>query len=170
MKLTEACKEILKQLDSVINSIKDEDFAKPIPSLNNSTIGQHVRHTLEFFTCLISSCKNGAVNYDKRDHDAVIEQDRTVAEAVIADIINFLDDAPSNIQLTLVANYNLYDEENTAIETNLYRELAYNIEHAIHHMALIKVGLKEIASYISLPSNFGVAVSTIKFQQAQVAK
>ncbi|MEQ8926295.1 MAG: DinB family protein [Fulvivirga sp.] len=170
MKLIEACKEILRQLDTVINSIKDEDFTKPIPSLNSSTVGQHVRHTLEFFTCLINSAKTGQVNYDNRDHDQVIEQDKTVAQAVVTDIINFLDSTPLNTELVLQANYSLSDDDCTSINTNLYRELAYNIEHAIHHMAILKVGIKEVAPYVTLPSHFGVAVSTIKYQQAQVVK
>lgn len=44
----------------------------------------------------------------------------------------------------------------------------YNIEHTIHHLALIKVGLKLVYPDLDLPNHFGVAPSTIKFQQAQL--
>ena len=53
MELTAACKNVLGQLSRVTNEIKESDFIKPVPSLNQSTLGQHVRHTLEFFICLI---------------------------------------------------------------------------------------------------------------------
>lgn len=169
MNLNEACKGILMQLGAVIRELNEEDFYKPISSLNNSTIGQHIRHTLEFFTCLIENFDKGIINYDNRDHDKVIESDPTVALGVINNIINFLEIPVNNKELILEANYNLDNTIITPIKTNLSRELAYNIEHAIHHMAIIKIGIKEIAPYIELPSHFGVAVSTIKYQEQKFA-
>jgi len=50
-------------------------------------------------------------------------------------------------------------------DTNYYREVAYNLEHTIHHMALIKVGIREVSD-MEIPENFGVASSTIKFRSA----
>ena len=51
-----------------------------------------------------------------------------------------------------------------SIASNYYREIAYNLEHTIHHMALIRVGINEVSSVV-LPDEFGVAYSTIKFRQ-----
>ena len=50
------------------------------------------------------------------------------------------------------------------VESTLDRELIYNIEHAIHHMAMIKIGLKVLAPELHLPENFGVAPSTIRYR------
>ncbi len=165
MKLNEACKDILMQLDTVIKDINEDDFVKPIPSLNKSTIGQHIRHTLEFFMCLMNNISTGEINYDKRDHDKVIETDRFIASAMVKQLIVFLNEVKEDVSLNLDASYSLQDDDSTVIKTNLFRELAYNIEHAIHHMAIIKIGIKEIAPYVKLPSHFGIAVSTIKYQQ-----
>jgi hypothetical protein len=47
------------------------------------------------------------------------------------------------------------------------RELVYNIEHVVHHMALVKIGLKELLPDLDLPDDFGVAVSTIRYQHSE---
>jgi len=53
--------------------------------------------------------------------------------------------------------------ETVAIESNFDRELVYNLEHAIHHMALIRVGINELTDVI-VSEKFGVAPSTIKYR------
>ncbi|UII34449.1 DinB family protein [Fulvivirga ulvae] len=165
MKLIRACKDILDQLAGVVREIRDEDFSKQVPTLNNSTIGQHIRHTLEFFICLKNNSASGIINYDNRNHDQLIETDKHLALNTINELSVFFTANSENKPLKLAANYCLNNDQTELIETNFLRELAYNIEHAIHHMAIIKIGVKEIAPYIELPPHFGVAVSTIKFQK-----
>lgn len=163
MKLPEACKDVLDQLATVAEEIKEEDFSRPVAVLHHSTIGQHMRHTLEFFICLKDNLETGLINYDNRDHDKIIESDKFVALRVINEIKTFLDLHRNNFSLQLAVNYDLSSDHIELIDTNYFRELSYNIEHAIHHMALIKIGLKAVAPYVIIPDNFGVAVSTVKY-------
>jgi hypothetical protein len=72
--------------------------------------------------------------------------------------------ARDNKELVLEAAYDDNSTEIISITTNYYREIAYNLEHTIHHMALIRVGITEVSS-IQLPDDFGVATSTVKFRK-----
>lgn len=55
------------------------------------------------------------------------------------------------------------DGELNLIETNYHRELLYNLEHCIHHQALIKVAVLQCES-VKIDDNFGVARSTIEYR------
>ncbi len=165
MKLIVACCSILKHLQGLVEQITPQDFARPIPTLGNSTIGQHLRHTLEFFMCLEAGYPHGTINYDKRAHDKLIESDKFIAMSALMKIVAFVETHPADIALTLEVGYDLKQDDFTEVQTNFRRELVYNIEHAVHHMAIIKIGIREIAPYITLPDDFGIAASTIRYQE-----
>src|SRR6188768_3156665 len=88
--LSHACLTILSQLENALSQISDHDFSKPSRVLNNSTMGQHMRHTLEFFICLQNGFEKGIVNYDKRAHDKLIESDKFIALSTINRITDFI--------------------------------------------------------------------------------
>lgn len=165
MELAQACTNILKQLTDLVNAISREDFVRPAPTLSNSTIGQHVRHTLEFFLCFEMGIKSGTINYDKRLHDKLIERDKLIALSTIERIrrvVELTDEKP----LLLEVGYDVVNDNFVTVETTAMRELVYNIEHAVHHMAIIKIGVREIAGYVELPSDFGIAASTIRYHES----
>ncbi|WOK05866.1 DinB family protein [Imperialibacter roseus] len=171
MNLITTTGNVLSQLDDVIVQLKPEDYSRPVKLLNNSTIGQHVRHTLEFFICLMDGTPSGVVNYDNRRRDKMIEDDMDFARQVLRSIGDFVKSHKENSALNLEADFGSTDrqadrEAMVSIPSNYLRELVYNIEHAIHHMALIRVAINEFCSYVQLPEDFGVASSTIRSRQA----
>lgn len=169
MQLLQASNSILDQLADAVQQLKDADFTKPSETLSKSTLGQHLRHTLEFFLCLESGYYKGLVNYDRRSHDKLIENDRAIALGAIQKIKVFLNETKKDQSLKLEVGYNRASDECITIDTNFLRELTYNIEHAVHHMAIMKIGIREVAPYVSLPADFGVAVSTIRHQESLMA-
>ncbi len=166
MNLKTACLGIFSQLSQLINQLTEQDYTAPIRSLGNGTIGQHLRHTLEFFICLEKGCELQVVNYDKRAHDKLIESDKFIALSALNSIQDFILRQDINKPLTLEVGYDLHTDTPVTVQTNFQRELVYNIEHAVHHMAIIKIGLREIAPHIELPFDFGIAASTVRYQDA----
>lgn len=169
MDLTLACSNILKQLTDLLNQIQDEDFVRPVTTLSDSTIGQHLRHTLEFFLCLEQGYDNGVINYDKRSRDKLIETDRLAALSAIERIILFVECIQEKA-LQLEVGYDVTSDTFIAVDTTALRELVYNIEHAVHHMAIMKIGVREIASYIALSPDFGIAASTIRHKESVLTR
>jgi hypothetical protein len=165
MQLTQAGLSILNQLEHVVTNISEGDFTAPSKILSNSTVGGHIRHTLEFFMCLQQGFESGVVNYDKRAHDKLIESDKFIALAAIHRIKDFISKQKTDQSLKLDVGYERHSDECVTIDTNYFRELTYNIEHAVHHMAIMKIGIRDVASYVSLPTDFGVAISTIRHKE-----
>jgi hypothetical protein len=169
MNLTNACANILSQLSDLISNLQEPEFTKPVNALSNSTLGQHLRHTLEFFICLEQGYHQGVVNYDKRAHDKLIETDKFIAQLAIQRISDFVRQAHDDKPMKLEVGYDIHADDVCAIDTNFLRELTYNIEHAVHHMAIMKIGVREVAPHIALPPDFGIAASTIRYKESVTA-
>lgn len=165
MQLSNACATILDQLSDMVRQLEESDFNRPSGALGNSTIGQHLRHTLEFFLCLEQGFAKGVVNYDNRAHDKLIESDKFIALNVISRISDFIKVQRKDLPMKLEVGYERDSDNCVTIETNYLRELTYNIEHAVHHMAIMKIGIREVAPYVEIPTDFGIAVSTIRYRE-----
>lgn len=167
MKVIEACESILDQVGEVVEQIKPVHYTEPVAVFNGSTIGQHFRHTLEFFQCLMAGYATGIISYDKRDHDVNIETDKDLAMEVVNRAKSFISNCQIDKPVQLEVNYSTDLNEDVVLESNMAREITYNIEHAIHHMALIKIGIQAACPYVNLPDGFGIAVSTLKYRKQQ---
>ena len=165
MHLQQAIRAIFGQLTNLLDQLTPAQYIHPGKLLSQSSIGQHVRHVIELFTCLEDGYASGTVNYEKRKRDRRIETEKALAVAMLETIVAGLD--KENRFLRLEATYNDAHDEPLQFDTNYYREIAYNLEHAIHHMALIKVGIGEVSN-MAMPDTFGVAPSTLKHKKVCV--
>ena len=166
--LQDALAEVLRQGESLLNSITDKEYTRKLPSVFGSTVGGHYRHCLDHFQSLVYGLDADEINYDHRERNPRIEKDRDFALAethrilrAFASISTPFLDCPINVRSKV--NYEL----NTApsIGSTVGRELMYAVAHAIHHYALIAVmcGLLDVA----VPAGFGVAPSTLKHYAEQ---
>ena len=162
MQLQQAVNNVFVQLAATLDQLPQQEYVQPCTTLFNNTIGQHVRHIIELFQCLEIGYDSGMINYEKRNRDLVIETDKEFAARLLQEI--FINLSRSNKELVLEAMYDEHATKPITISTNYYREIAYNLEHTIHHMAMIRVGVNEVSS-IQLPEDFGVASSTVKYRK-----
>ena len=170
MNITKTNTEILSQLQSLIDKLENAGYSKKIDVLSKSTIGKHVRHIIEFYDCLLNGISINTVDYDKRERNLLLEIDVNYASGYIDDLKHRLSLITKDKTLQLDVCFSEYTDEKITIQTTYYRELAYNIEHTIHHMAIIKIAVVSECRHIQIDSNFGVAYSTIKHQQKQCAQ
>jgi hypothetical protein len=157
--------EIIEQLADVLNQIESIIYTEPLSVLSGSSIGQHTRHVIEFYQCLLKGVKSGTVNYDNRERNTLLETDLYYSRITLNNIIREIDDI-KNITAPLRLAVNYIQNEPIYVETNFVREMVYMVEHSIHHYAIIRIALRECFNNIKIPNNFGVAYSTIRYQEA----
>ncbi|MEO3408309.1 hypothetical protein AAFN85_30620 [Mucilaginibacter sp. CAU 1740] len=163
MQLKEPISNLLEQLQYVIDELNPGQYTEPVKLLSQSSIGQHTRHILEFFVELNKGYESGMVDYDKRIRNKAIEADKDFAIGTINQIKNSIEKPDK--ELLLQAEYGEGADHQTQVFSNYYRELVYNLEHTVHHMALIRIGVNAISQVI-IPDEFGVAASTLKYRNS----
>jgi hypothetical protein len=150
---------VVEQLREVLNVLDATEYTKPCISLSGASLGQHTRHIIDMFSKLEMGYQAGVVNYDQRDRDATIETDPDFALMKMVKLVSTL--PQDDVRLRIQSQHSTGD---VFLDSTAYREILYCLEHCIHHMALIKVGLLELG-IANIPENFGVAYSTIAYKQ-----
>ena len=151
--------QTIEEFKEVLLELPEDCYKKPCGILSNATIGQHTRHIIELYQCLVNNYDSGKVFYDRRQRDTRIEQEVSFAIDQLIEIQHALERPDKEITVYYDLNENV-----ESIPSNYYREVMYNLEHCIHHQALIKVGISTLTNF-SVPESFGVAASTIKHRK-----
>ncbi len=160
--MLKAVNNVFVQLADSLQQLSQEQFIQPCVHLSGSTIGQHVRHIIEMFHCLDIGYESGLVDYEKRKRDKAIETSKAHATELLTAVFYALH--RENKPLQLATYYDDLCPDPVLIDSNYYRELTYNLEHTIHHMALIRVGLREVSD-IQISDDYGIAASTLKHRR-----
>lgn len=150
-------KSVVASLDELINlltQLSDDDYCDPCAELGGSSIGEHSRHIIEMFQCLIKFAPDGVIFYDKRERNKTLETSKAAAiETILKIKVDLLE-----TDFDLLIQKQILNGE-IMLKSSYQRELAYNLEHCIHHQALIKVGL--LKKSVTVSPTFGIAPSTI---------
>ena len=149
----------LSELSHLLQQLQPEEFTQQHVELSNATIGEHTRHIIEMYQCLLCSYKAGNVNYDLRKRDLQLQSKIEIA-------LNEINTLKETIDLENKKMIVSQGKEaiTLSVETNYFRELLYNLEHSIHHQALIKVALLKFP-HVTINEDFGVARSTIEYKK-----
>jgi hypothetical protein len=162
MELQKTVSHVFLQLTLSLDQLQEGQYDYPCKHLSGNSIGQHVRHVIEMFQCLETGYLSGEVDYEKRKKDHELETDKNFAIGLLHEIKRQI--TKENKSLNLLTYYDDLSDRPEKIATNYYREIAYNLEHTIHHMALIRVGLRDLGD-ISVDDSYGVAPSTLKYRK-----
>lgn len=154
---------ILNQLTELLSVISDDAYTQALPLLHGNSVGQHVRHTIEFYDCLLRQSADGYVDYDARQRDYRLENSLPFATVSVESLVERIEKIQLDVALQLSANFG--NDTPQFVPTSLARELVYLAEHAIHHFAIIKIALNESFPHIEIPTHFGVAFSTLKYHE-----
>ena len=159
--ILQALEQQLLSLKSVIEKMSPEAYSCSCDWLSKSTVGEHSRHVIELVQCLVNGYKEGVVCYDKRKREKEIETNNEYASAIITGLLPLLHKPDK--ELTMETSFDKNGTDNIFVKTTYKREMIYNIEHAVHHLALIKVGLKEMGIQ-PCDETIGIAYATLQYR------
>lgn len=154
----EHCAAFLSEIDS-------DRYTRASARLFGSTIGQHVRHTLDHFAAVTSSLDGLVIDYDHRRRDTPVEQDCDAAIEAIRSVSARLaplsaDDLAAPVRVRMMVSAEGAEAE---LGSTLGRELAFATHHATHHFAMISSIANELG--IATPVGFGKAPSTVNHER-----
>ncbi len=150
----------INQVTDLLNQIEPHEYSRPLPEFDGSSLGQHFRHILEFFICLERGVPTGVVDYASRERNLLFEDAPKVALAAIVSFAETMKTLEPATQVALKAEFG--GNERPSYLSTVGRELAFVYDHAIHHLAIIKIGLRCHFPHIQIDRNLGVSPSTIK--------
>lgn len=155
----ERCELMLDRIPEALYTVRDGD---------HDSIGSHLRHGIEHFTCFLDGLGNGMIDYDLRDRDEVIETDIVAARTAIAETrIRLMDIDAGNlgksIQIVQIPSPGL---EPASVSSSVVRELLFLSSHTIHHLSLMYIHCTKAG--VDLPKDFPLAFSTSAYRNVSV--
>jgi hypothetical protein len=133
-------------------------------ALYRRTIGAQVRHTLDFYGCLLDGLVSGRVDYAARARVPLLETSRAAAcerHQTIAGALAALEPSATARRILVRAeSTGPADDESLWSPSSVRRELEFLLSHTVHHQALMAEMLR--AGGIDPGSDLGVAPSTLR--------
>ncbi|MCY7359384.1 MAG: DinB family protein [Rudanella sp.] len=164
MKLQETSIALFDQLIGVTSQLTPAEFARPLPLLLGSSVGKHLRHIIEFYDLALTAHQTGHLNYDRRVRQTALETTPKAAIDALHQMAVLMSLYETDRLLSLAASFSPDGSPDVLMSTTYFRELHYNIEHAVHHAAIIRIGLQQTFPDVLLPSHFGVSYATVQHE------
>jgi len=155
-------REYLRQGQRLILDMSDQVYAGSYQPHSSSSVGDHVRHVIEHYQRFLIGHREGEINYDARQRDERISEDRNFACSVIEQVVQGLKEmSPSDEAIKVKMAVSADGTRDVPLtDSSVNRELQYLQAHTIHHYALIALLLKVQGE--DPPSDFGFAPSTLQ--------
>jgi hypothetical protein len=161
-------KTIVAQITDMLAVLDDETYARPLDVLNGSTLGQHFRHILNFYECLFEGAAQGVIDYSARRRQPKVECDTCFALEAFTHIAASVDTLNEEANIRVKADFSADQKDaRPIVQSSIGRELLFAYDHAVHHLAIIRIGIQTACPDVLLPASVGVAPATVKYHQKQ---
>lgn len=149
---------IIKNLQkgkNLLQNISNDDYINNSIAPYYASIGSHIRHILDMFTCVFNGLESNTVNFACRERNIEIELNKNLGLAYFDEIIDKLHNiSPQKLVSEISINDNLGLGDETTLST-VKAALMQTNSHAIHHYASIGYIIFQLG--IELPDDdFGV--------------
>ena len=165
-----AAQDVLMQGLGLLFELGDRTYSHVVGTPFNASVGQHYRHVLEHFQSLIRGLRAREINYDARERNQRLQSDVTYASIATCDVLRALKRYTNETlarNCKVISSVGYSTSQPSCLDSNVSRELAYCIGHAVHHFAIIRLICHEID--ITVPAEFGVAPSTQRHMNSLAA-
>ena len=156
---------LINQLIKLLDQINDQSYCEPLSVFNGGTIGKHIRHVLDFYQCLLKGVKNNKIDYASRERDVNAECSSEHTKLVFERIQQQLCELEDRTIMVVTDFFKQDLADRFLVQSTINRELMFIHDHAIHHLAIVKIGINHHFPEIKLNPEFGVAPATILHQQ-----
>lgn len=159
--MIETIKQNLQRGIRLLEAISDEEYSDCSTPPYCSSIGNNMRHVLDFFTCIFDGLESNHIDFSVRKRNELAQQKTAFGIAYFNDIIeklNKLDAATFNNHIKVTDNLG---DGNVTITYTLESTLVQAHSHAIHHYAIVGFIVNQLGLELPEP-DFGYNPTTPK--------
>jgi hypothetical protein len=163
--VAKAALEVLQQGLTLLAQVDEATYGTFVASPYRASLGQHYRHVLDHFSCLVAGVETLEIDYDRRARDprleTSVESARAATERLIRDLCTY-DDETMERPCGVCYSVGYEEAEPVRLPSVVAREVAFCVGHAVHHYAIIRLLCAELGA--ELDPEFGIAPSTLKYR------
>ena len=142
--IIDASLKTLSQSESILRHLSGEQLRNTDIPPYNSCIGSHIRHILDFYSCIFNGIDEKEVDLTRRNRDSIIEGSCELAlNEVERTAMKLAELRTRNAQMIIAVTDDL-GEGKLTIDYTLGALLAQANSHTIHHYAIINYMLDRL--------------------------
>lgn len=156
---------LIEQGVRLLATLPQDVFVAHTPATLGASIGGHLRHNIDHYTCFVRGIPSGRIDYDARERAAELESNPKVASAALKHAAaEFVEIPEAALDREVEVRMDTGEgDERPWTHSSVRRELQFLLSHTVHHYALIAMICRQYG--IEVEEHFGVAPSTVKYRR-----
>ncbi len=157
---------MIRQLTDLLERIPPDIYCAPLALFNGSSLGQHFRHIVDFYRCMARGIPEQKIDYTARERDLRTETQPRYAADLLTECLEQLRPADMSLCVRVATDFiGQLPKERIFVDSTVGRELMFAHDHAVHHLAMIRMGLQQTAPEVRLDDAVGYAAATVSYRQ-----